>query len=204
MKLSYFAGSVALACITFSSAAQAQTLFGTFGFIQGGAATANTGTLTAATTIITLPKLTGLVNAVPAQFDATHANAFYAIDPLDELGTVVHLSTKTIQAGQELDLTFTDDNGNDFTFIGNGIVVTQASPAVFHFDELGTLSSTTAMPDGPQLADISGSFGQTGLGGTIGSTFTFVSPSAVPEPGAVALIAGMGLSASALLRRRRK
>ncbi len=209
MKYVLRTGLTAAALLAACSGAQAQTLFGTFGFIQFGSYSANTPDLSTSTTTITLPNLSGTVNSVPNNYDATHVNSFASlangnpvagIYPLNQ-GSTVTLSTTTITTGGHLNLNFTDNNGDAFAFTG-GPAGISAAPGSFtyHFDELGSITFLGKT----QVADISGSFTQTGSGGAINGTFTFVSPPppGVPEPGGVALVMGMGVSGAGFVVRR--
>jgi hypothetical protein len=172
-------------------AANAQT-YATFGFTPIGTITANTNDVTTATSF-TVPSAE-VVNSLPATYMG-HPNYFIG---LINLSDAVTLSSTTVADGTGLDFSsdgFNFTHGDTVNLISNGAGATG-------FREFGTLTGPGITS--PQTAEISGSFTQGSAGGTINGSFTLTIPPAVPEPGAVATLAGMGVAGVSLVARRRR
>ena len=204
MKLSNFAGlSLAvIGLVVLSSGAQAQ-FFGTFGFVPFGSVTANASAVNNATSI-TVPALELVNTAGPALYQG-HTNIFAAIT-----GSAVTLTTTTLSNGGSVGLsvvvgttTYTFTPNTTINFLGT----TNGSGSFANFGEFGTVTSTTgAVTSAGQSAELDGNFNQTSAGGAINGSFTFSTPPtpSTPEPGAVAMLVGMGISGSAFAFRRRR
>ena len=202
MKISNFAGlSLAvIGLVVLSSGAQAQ-FFGTFGFVPVGSVTANASAVNNATSI-TVPTNEQVNTAGPATY-LGHTNVFAAIT-----GNAVTLTTTTLSNGGSVGLSVVVGT-TTYTFTPNTtinfLVTTNGSGSFANFGEFGTVTSTTgAVTSAGQSAELDGNFNQTSAGGAINGSFTFSTPPtpSTPEPGAVAMLVGMGISGSAFAFRR--
>ena len=201
----------ALGLATLTTGAGAQTLFGTFGFTPSGTPTANNANVANATSI-TLASNDFNINSIPATFNGTQPNDFATggAKPITAMTGNVALTTTTLSNGGSIGLTFIA-GGTTFTFTPTTTLAFQGQSGTFGnflaFSVFGNLS------DGPtfvaQNAQLAGNFNQTAAGSAVNGSFTFsspplVPPTGVPEPGTVAMLAGMGVTGVGLLARRRK
>ncbi len=199
--------------------AQAQVINGTFGFTPVGNITYTGASLDTATAINISGNET--VNTVdgaiylgrPNQFNPTSGSP-YAMT----LGQSVFLSgapstmvipvTTNASAFGSPFLTFVT-GGLTFSYRITSVtsfVGTSTPPgAALSFNTLGVLTSSGTTN---QSAQLSGSFTQTSPTASVNGSFTFSSPpsvvAAVPEPGVVAMMAGLGISGSVFMARRRR
>jgi len=201
LKLSTLSLAI-LGMVALGAGAQAQSLYGTFGFVPLGTLTANNAALNAATSVV-VPS-TEIANTSGATY-LGHANVFSGIESAT---TLISLSTTTISNGGSLGISWTF-GGVSYTFTPTTTVAlvgsTSPSGNYLTFAENGMLSDGGSFT--PQLAQLAGSFSQTSNGGAVNANFTFSTPPqapATPEPGTVAMVAGMGIAGAGFLARRRK
>ena len=210
MKLSTLT-LAALGLIALSTGAHAQTLFGTFGFNYTGNATfvgSDSNDVSTATSI-TIP--TGeKVNTVPPTYfvnGTTYTNGFTTAPYLLVNGTPVNLTSQTFANGGSVGISFAA-GGYNFVFTPSTPILIGGTSNAFGnfaaFSEGGVLSGDNGFVS--QLAQLAGNFNQTSAGGAVNGSFTFSTPppSTVPEPGAIAMLAGVGVTGVGFLARRRK
>jgi len=193
-----------LGLVLISSVANAQSLYGTFGFIPIGTLTANNSDLSLATSVV-VPAVE-LVNTIPPTYFG-RSNGFAPGQPYDlGLSTAVTLSTTTISNGGSLGISFVA-HGTTFTFTPTSTVTLVGSVNgggnFLTFAEFGTLT------DGPsftaQQSEVAASFSQSAVGATVNANFTFSTPPQdTPEPGSFALFLGVGVTGIGFMARRRK
>ena len=192
--------------------AHAQSVNGTFGFVPLGRVTYTGASLDMATSV-TVPALE-IVNTLDGPTYLGSPNQFNSGPFSLALGQPVFLkgfpgpttllvSTDPILFGSPF-LTFLA-GGETFDYTVTQVtsfVGTSTPPgASLAFDTLGVLTSSGTTN---QIAQLSGSFTQTGPGTAVNGSFTFSTPVPVPEPGSVALLVGIGISGSVFVRGRKQ
>ena len=195
--------------------ASADPLNGTFGYVPIGSTTfAPPGDIGTATSV-TIPS-TEIVNTIPATF-LGNPNAFFSGPASYSTGANVTVSPLTLNPMGVNDhtfhpevlpayLTFASGTGgstpaNRFVFSMSSIRWNSSGPQELDFAALGTVHDTAGIFT-DQTSDISGSFTQTTMGGSVNASFTFETPAtisaatAAPEPASLTLL---GLGALGLL-----
>jgi hypothetical protein len=203
--LSVAASAAVLAVASIS--AQALTLNGTYGFSPfGGTGVIGPTDLTTATSLDFTGAGVELVSQVPLMFNGkTNDFAPGGNFPFPPGFNIVSLSTPVLTDGGQVGLTFTA-GGTPFAFTPSTTI--HWSPTMVPNGTATTFSEFGIVSDGgaftPQLAQFTGTFTEPLGGGAIAGGFTFSSPPAtIPEPGNVAMLAGMGLTGASFLARRR-
>ncbi len=200
--------AASLAILGAGSVANALTLNGTFGFSPfGGTGVIGPANLTTATSLNFSGAGFELVSQIPLMYNGkTNDFAPAGHFPFPAGFNIVSLSTPVLTDGGQVGLSFTA-GGTLFNFNPSTTIdwspTTVPNGTATTFSELGIVSDGGAFT--PQLAQITGTFTEPLGGGAIAGGFTFSTPPAdVPEPGNVAILAGMGLTGASFLARRRK
>jgi hypothetical protein len=195
--------------IAFSSAGLALTANATFGFVPIGTITANNADLLMATTI-TLPG-TNIANTVPPN-NADSANDFFCTGTNTATCVVAgsnvtvfpltfSLMTGPVSLPNFLVFSSSTTPANRYTFSATSETVavnsTTRSVSAFFLGTFHDLSSTFA----DNGADVSFSFTQAAVSGTVNGSATFSTPP-IPEPTTIALL-GSALVCLGLVGRKR-